>query len=108
MAFRRDTQAARSWSLWLDRHRDTLVRCGLPHFVYADEPRWFRFLGHDGWDAETGWRVEMLTPDQAARLHEFVVQEHGREPHRGLCRTLESVTDRLWTRGHLDSLRPPP
>ena len=37
MGFRRDGQAARSWFLWLDRHRDALVECGLPTFLYTDE-----------------------------------------------------------------------
>jgi hypothetical protein len=97
MAYRRDEQAARSWYLWLDDHRDALVRCGLPAFAYADEARWLRFLGHDGWDAETGWNVEMLTIGQAARLFEFVAREYGHERYRGLLRVLSMVTGRVST-----------
>jgi len=81
--------------LWLDRHRDALVRCGIPDFLYAEEQRWVRLLEEDGWDAETGWRVEMLAPHQAACLREFIVLEYGRDPYRGLLRALETVTGQI-------------
>jgi hypothetical protein len=95
MAFRRDGQAARAWCVWLERRRNALVRCGLPAFVFQDEERWLRFLGHDGWDAETGWKVEMLTVGQAAELAEFVAKEFGRGAFRGLIRALRTVTGEL-------------
>ena len=92
MAFRRDGQATRSWSLWLDRHRDALVRCGIPDFLDAEERRWVRLLEADGWDAETGWRVEMVTPQLAGHLQEFVTREYGPDSYRGLLRVLRAVT----------------
>jgi hypothetical protein len=92
VAFRRDGQSARSWSVWLDRHRDALVRCGIPDFLYAGERRWVRLLEHDGWDAETGWRVEMLAPQQAGYLQELIIREYGADSYRGLLRALRAVT----------------
>jgi hypothetical protein len=92
MAFRRDGQAAHSWSLWLGHHRDALVRCGIPDSLYAEERRWVGLLEGDGWDAETGWRVEMLTPQQAGRLGEFVIREYGPDSYRGLLRALGALT----------------
>jgi hypothetical protein len=92
VAFPRDGQAAHSWSLWLGHHRDALVQSGIPDFLYADERRWVRLLEEDGWDAETGWRVEMLTPKQAGRLQEFVIREYGPDSYRGLLRALRAVT----------------
>jgi hypothetical protein len=92
VAFRRDRQAAHCWSLWLGHHRDALVRCGIPEFLYAEERRWVRLLEEDGWDAESGWRVEMLTPQQAGRLQEFVIREYGPDSYRGLLRAIRAVT----------------
>jgi hypothetical protein len=91
MSFRRDGEAARSWAVWLDKHRDDLVDCGVPDFVYADRPRWLRLLEEDGWDPVTGWKVEMLPAHQAALLHSFIIREYGRDRYRGLIRALESV-----------------
>jgi hypothetical protein len=92
VAFQRDGQAARGWFVWLDCHRDTLVRCGIPDFLYGEERRWLGFLEEDGWDAETGWRVEMLAPQQAVHLQDFIIREYGPESYRGLLRALRSVT----------------
>ena len=92
MAFRRDGQAGRAWSLWLERNRDALVRCGMPDFLYAEERCWIGLLEADGWDAETGWRVEMLTPQQADHLQEFAIREYGPDSYRGLLRALRAVT----------------
>jgi hypothetical protein len=95
VAFRRDGQSARSWSLWIDRHRDALERSGVPDFVYTDKRHWVFLLEHNGWDADTGWRVEMLAPQQAAQLHEFIVREYGRDEYRGLLRALEAVSGQV-------------
>jgi hypothetical protein len=78
--------------LWLDRNRDALVRCGVPSFLYADENRWLGLLEHDGWDAETGWKVEMLTAAEAGRLSDFIAGKYGKERCRGLYRALASVS----------------
>jgi hypothetical protein len=66
MAFRRDGLAGRAWSLWLDRQIDALIRCGVPDYLYAEERLWVGILEERGWDAEAGWRVEMLTPSRRA------------------------------------------
>jgi hypothetical protein len=95
VAYWRDGQAAHSWSLWLDRNRDTLVRCGIPDFLYFEEERWVRLLEECGWDAETGWKVSMLAPDQAARLIQLVIREHGRNGYRCLLRELDIVTGQV-------------
>jgi hypothetical protein len=68
-----------------------LVRCGLPEFLYVEERRWVKLLEEDGWDAETGWRVEMLTPQQAGHLQEFVNRKHGPDSYRGLLRVLRTI-----------------
>jgi hypothetical protein len=91
MAFRRDSQRARSWQRWLDQHQDTLIRCSLPEFLVSDELRWFRFIGHDGWDQETGWKVEVLAPEQAAALSDPIMSEYGCQEYRGLLRVLDTV-----------------
>jgi hypothetical protein len=88
VAFRRDGKAARGWDEWLDRHRDALVRCGIPEFLYGEERRWLRFLEEDGWDGETGWQVEMLAPQQAVHLKDFIIREYGPDSYRGLLRAL--------------------
>jgi hypothetical protein len=69
-----------------------LVRCNVADFLYAEERRWVRLLEEDGRDAETGWQVEAMTPQQAGRLQGFVIREYGPDPYRGLRRALRAVT----------------
>jgi hypothetical protein len=68
-----------------------LVRCGLPEFLYAEERRWVGLLEGDGWDAETGWRVEMLAPQQRRHLEELIIREYGPDSYPGLLRVLTAV-----------------
>jgi hypothetical protein len=91
VAFRRDGEAARSWSLWLDRHHEGLLRCGIPDFLYTEERRWVQFLEADGWDSKSGWRIQMLTPQQAGHLRDLVIREYGSNSSRGLIRALRAV-----------------
>jgi hypothetical protein len=95
MSFRRDGEAARSWGAWLDKHRNDLVKCGVPDFLYAERLRWLGLLEEDGWDPVTGWKVDMLGAHQAALLHSFLVCEYGADRYRGLIRALESVMGQL-------------
>jgi hypothetical protein len=95
VSFRHNGEAARKWSIWLDKHRDDLVRSGVPDFLYSERLRWFRLLEEDGWDPVTGWKVEMLPAQQAVLLHSFVIRQYGRDRYRGLIRALESVTGQL-------------
>ncbi len=89
MSFRRDSEGQRAWQVWVGQHRDALRRCGLPEFVLSDEPRWFRFVEHDGWDQESGWRISMLSPDQASALYDFITSEYGSVKYRHLLRILD-------------------
>jgi hypothetical protein len=89
MSYRRDSEGQRAWRVWVDQHRDALLRCSLPEFVFSDEPRWFRFVEHDGWDQESGWRVTMLSPDQASALYDFLTSEYGSVEYRHLLRILD-------------------
>jgi hypothetical protein len=69
-----------------------LTRCGIPDYLYAEERLRVGLLEEGGWDAETGWRVEMLMPQQAGHLQEFVIREYGPDSYRGLLRVLTGVT----------------
>lgn len=89
MSYRRDSGGQRAWHVWVDQHRNALLRCSLPDFVFSDEPRWFRFVEHDGWDQESGWSVTMLSPDQASALYDFLTSECGSGEYRDLLRILE-------------------
>lgn len=75
MGFRKDKSRSLEWTKWLERHRDELMGCGLPDFVYADEARWFRFMEH-GIDGETGWKPELLLSHQLVRLKSFLSREY--------------------------------
>ena len=92
MAFRRDRRS-RSWQDWRDLHRDVLIRCSLPEFVFAEQARWLRFIEHDGWDHETGWNVEMLSSSDAADFINFITDQYGSERYRGLLRVLDLVIE---------------
>jgi hypothetical protein len=89
MSYRRDSEGRRAWQLWVNRHRDTLLRCSLPESIFSDETRWFRFVEHDGWDQESGWGVSMLSPDQASALQDFLTSEYGGGEYRHLLRLLD-------------------
>jgi hypothetical protein len=75
MGFRKDKSRFLEWTKWLGRHRDELISCGLPDFLYADENRWFRFIGH-GIDGETGWQPEALPSPQLRLLRSFLSREY--------------------------------
>ena len=75
MAFHRNSDRARSWSKWVELHRDELNRCGIPPFLTDDEFRWLRFVEH-GYDGETGWSPKLLTAAASAKLAEFIRREH--------------------------------
>jgi hypothetical protein len=89
MGYRRDSEGQREWQAWVDQHREALLRCSLPEFIFSSDARWFRFVEHDGWDHETGWSVAILSPDQASALYDLLVSEYGSEEYRGLLRNLD-------------------
>jgi Protein of unknown function (DUF433) len=75
----------------IDRHRDDLVRCSLPEFVFSDKLTWFRFLEHGGWHPQPHWTVGMLSPNHAAALNDFIRSEYGPDEYRHLLRNLEDI-----------------
>ena len=89
MAFRRDSESQRAWQDWVEQNRETLIRCGLPEFVYTDKLTWLRFLEHGGWHPRPPWGVEMLSPHQAATLYDFIECQCGTDEYRSLLRNLE-------------------
>jgi len=91
MSFRRKSEAQRAWQVWVDQHRATLLKCSLPEFVFSDEPRWFRFVEHDGWDQESCWSITMLSPDQASALHDLLANEYRSVEYRRLLRALHEA-----------------
>jgi hypothetical protein len=91
MGFRPDSERQRAWHRWVDQHRDTLVRCSLPEFVFSDEMTWLRFLEHGGWHHQPGWSVSMLSSHQAAAFHDFIENEYGGEEYRYLLQNLNDV-----------------
>jgi hypothetical protein len=46
MTFRRDTASALRKKKWLQKHRDELTACGVPHLLLEDIALWFYFLDH--------------------------------------------------------------
>ena len=52
-------------------------------------------MGHEGWDAETGWKVDLLTQGQAMRLAEFIAGAYGRDDYSGLLRAIQTVTGQV-------------
>ena len=91
MGYRRDGESKRAWQLWIDQHRDALVRCSLPEFIFSDKLTWFRFLEHGGWHPQPHWAVGMLSPHHAAALHDLIQSEYGSEEYRYLLQNLDEV-----------------
>jgi hypothetical protein len=89
MAFRRDGARSYAWQQWLAKHQDELVAIGLPDWIYTDQQCWTWFLQECGLDWESGWGVEMLSPQQAKRFREFIVLEYGSEEHKCCLRELQ-------------------
>ena len=89
MAFRRDSARSLRWQQWLAKHKNALEAMGLPDWIYTDERRWTCFLGEGGIDWESRWSVEMLSPQQAKRLRDFIIVEYGSEQHKCCIRELE-------------------
>src|SRR5687768_1386232 len=75
MSFRRNSDRSLAWKRWVDLHRDELTAAGVPAEIFSDELRWWRFLEDGGLDWDTGWRVEMLSPQQAEILHRLITTE---------------------------------
>ncbi len=94
MSFRRDADKLLAWKRWVNQHRDELTAAGVPAVVFSDERRWGHFLEEGGLDRETGWQVEMLSPQQAAALHHLVTREFQRPDLACFFRSLAGVVHR--------------
>jgi hypothetical protein len=91
MSYRRDSEGQRTWQEWVDQHKDTLVRCSLPEFVFSDKLTWFRFLENGGWHPQPRWGVWMLSSHQAETLHDFIESQYGTDGYRSLLRNLDDA-----------------
>ena len=91
MGFRRESEDRRAWQKWVDQHRDILVRCSLPEFVFSDKMTWLRFLEHGGWHPQPGWAVGMLSQHQAGTLYDFIQSQYGTDEYRLLLRNLDDA-----------------
>jgi len=92
MSFRRKRD---EWDELLKRHGAELRACGVPDHVTGDRDRFLRFLLHgfdqDGWfesKPSATWSVDLLAPEQAARLLAFIALHFGEEQYRFLLRDL--------------------
>jgi hypothetical protein len=78
MGFRRDSERARSWDLWLNSHRDELMLAGVPFFVLESENRWWHFRAH-GFDPVSKFSVRQLNAEQKQKLRQLLVREYGED-----------------------------
>lgn len=94
MSFRRNSERPLAWKRWVDLHRGGLTAAGVPAEIFSDELRWWRFLEEGGLDWDTGWRVEMISPQQAAILHQLITTEFQRSDLACCLRSLTEVIRR--------------
>ncbi|MFO0897017.1 MAG: hypothetical protein U0836_06240 [Pirellulales bacterium] len=78
MAFRQPKsdrhQRDAAWQVWIEAHRATLQRIGLPPEVFLTKERWLDFVenGHEHWHESTGFEFSLLSADQQAVLLRFL------------------------------------
>lgn len=79
MSFRRDKEKSLHWQKWLQKHRDELVACGIPHIVLEDMWHWYYFLEHGYFtpigSAEPIINVDRMSKTDAERLCLFLEQD---------------------------------
>jgi hypothetical protein len=79
MSFRRDKQKTLQWQKWLQKHRDELIACGIPHIVLEDIWHWYYFLEHGYFtplgSAEPIIYVDRMSKADAERLCLFLEQD---------------------------------
>lgn len=79
MSFRRSRKEERClWSTWLQMHRDTLARIGLPIEHFQDRSNWWYFLDHAYTEQFT---IDWLNNEQLRWLYEFLSEHGDREDH---------------------------
>ena len=93
MSYKHNGKASHRWCQWLARHRDDLIRCGVPDFVLVDELYWLRFLEEDACDRVTGWNPRFLSPQQAQALRSFLLVEYPEQvdTYRPLLHWLDEI-----------------
>lgn len=64
---------------WRKKHREALLRTGMPDCVLDDERRWHYVLLHGADEFESGWEPSWLTPEQARAMLE-VLRPHYPNP----------------------------
>jgi hypothetical protein len=101
MSFQQHRTKTEDWRAWLRNHRSTLAECGLPDSVLRDRPRWNSFLNH-GYCQETGWRLDMLSPQGARALYHFLLAECGDSVAGRLLGNL----GRMFSQGWLEAVNP--
>lgn len=92
MSYRRSRREARE-EVRLARHREALIRLGVPPDVVADRRRWGYVLDH-GDCIQGGWRVELLAEDDARELM-ALLQEIYPDEHLGLVDELRWHLERI-------------
>ena len=68
MSFRRDKVKALHWRKWLQKHRDELLACGIPHIVLEDQLHWHYFLEH-GYFTPVGSAEPIINVDRMRRAY---------------------------------------
>ena len=69
------------WKRWKQSNRAQLDRCGVPEFILDDENRWLIFLQEGGWDAESGFKLEMLQVSELEQTGTVTEKHLRRRPH---------------------------
>lgn len=79
MSFRRDKEKTLHWQKWVQKYRDELIACGVPHLVLEDEGHWYYFLEHGYFkrpgDAEPALDVDRMTRADQERLCLFLERD---------------------------------
>jgi hypothetical protein len=75
------------------QHFDELTAAGVPLEIFSNEYRWANFLEEGGIDWESGWRVEVLSPQQAERLRRFLIVNENRSGLATCFRILAEIAE---------------
>ncbi|MBX3449028.1 MAG: hypothetical protein KF777_05670 [Planctomycetaceae bacterium] len=93
MSFRRNPDRPLAWKRWVGQHFDELTAAGVRLEIFSNEYRWANFLEEGGIDWESGWRIEMLSPQQAERLHRFLIANENRSGLATCFRILAEIAE---------------
>lgn len=68
MSFRRDKERFLKWEKWVQKHRDELIACGVPHIVLEDLWYWYYFLDH-GYYTPAGSAEPIIDVDRMSKTN---------------------------------------